>query len=107
MAEVANVAAVAVLAATEGTGAGAVYGVFPGQNRIGRARDCEIRIPDTVLARVEAQITESGGKFEIASLNPRRSVTVNNAPTQKGPLRDGDLVEIGGLRFRFRSLDPT
>ena len=75
--------------------------------RIGRARDCEIRISNSELARVEAQITEADGQFEIASLNPRQSVTVNEAPTQKGPLRDGDLVEIGGLRFRFRPLDPT
>lgn len=96
-----------VLVVTEGEGAGEVYGIQPGENRIGRSSVCEVWIPSPSLARVEARIRAEYGRFEIASADERRPIVVNGAPTQAGQIEDGDVVKIANLTLRFRSVDPT
>jgi hypothetical protein len=97
---------VGVLVATEGEGAGQVYGIHSGENRIGRSSECELWIP-SASARVEARIRVESGRFEVSSAHERRPVVVNGDPTQAGLLEDGDVVEIAGSRFRFRTVDPA
>jgi len=98
---------VAVLAAVAGEVAGEVYRVHPGENRVGRASECEVRIPSVSLGRVEVRITEQEGRFEITAAHEHRPVVVNGTSTQAGPLADGDLLEIAGLRFHFRTLESA
>jgi hypothetical protein len=98
---------VGVLVVTEGEGAGEVYGIQSGENRIGRSSECELWIPSASLARVEARIRAESGRFEVSSAHERRPVVVNGAPTQSGLLQDGDVVEVAGSRFRFRTVDPA
>jgi anti-sigma factor RsiW len=95
-------APLAVLASLEGELAGSVFAVPAGESRIGRAKDCEIRIPSESLSRVEASIRAEPDAIEITALHEREPVRVNGEPVRSGPLRDGDLVQIGGERFQIR-----
>jgi anti-sigma factor RsiW len=96
----------AVLAVLDGELAGSVFAVPAGESRIGRAKDCEIRIPSPSLARVEARIRAEPDVLEITTLHEREPVRVNGAPVRSGPLGDGDLVQIGGVRLQIRSVTP-
>jgi anti-sigma factor RsiW len=99
-------APLAVLVALEGTSAGSVFAIPAGESRIGRAKDCEIRIPSESLSRVEASIRAESDGLEITALHERQPVRVNGEPVRSGPLRDGDLIEISGERFQIRSVKP-
>jgi anti-sigma factor RsiW len=92
----------AVLAAVEGEIAGGVYAVPAGESRIGRARECEIRIRSESLSRVEASIRAEPDALQITALHEGRPVLLNGEPVRSGSLRDGDLLEIGGERFQIR-----
>jgi anti-sigma factor RsiW len=94
----------AVLVSIQGAAAGTAFAVFAGESRIGRSRDCEIRISSPSLSRVEASILAESDALEIRALHERAPVRVNGEPVRSGPLRDGDLVEIGGERFQIRSV---
>ena len=95
---------VGLLVATEGELAGEVYRLFAGDNRIGRAPYTDVTIPSASLSREEVRVTEEGGRFEIVALGRRSPVLVNGSPTRAAPLHDGDLVELGDNRFRFRTV---
>ena len=95
-------APLAVLASLEGELAGSVFAVPAGESRIGRAKDCEIRISSDSLSRVEASIRAESDVLEITALHERTPVLVNGAPVRTGPLRDGDLLQIGSERFQIR-----
>jgi hypothetical protein len=92
----------ALLAVVEGDDTGPVYSVFRGENRIGRARECEVRIESDALARVEATLTVTNGRFELSVAHERAALRVNGEPTRSARLQDGDLLEIGGRRLRMR-----
>jgi len=100
-------APLAVLAALEGEVAGSVFGVLAGESRLGRAKECEIRIPSSSLSRVEARIRAESDVLEITALHEGRPVLVNGEAVRSGPLRDGDLIQIGGERFQIRRVKAT
>jgi anti-sigma factor RsiW len=97
-------APLAVLVALEGELAGSAFAILAGESRIGRAKECEIRIPSESLSRVEASVRAEPGVLEITALHEREPVRVNGEPVRSGALHDGDLVEIGGERFQIRSV---
>jgi len=92
----------ALLAVVEGDDAGPVYPVFRGENRIGRSRECEVRIESDALARVEATLAVTNGRFELSVAHERAALRVNGEPVRSARLQDGDLLEIGGRRLRMR-----
>jgi anti-sigma factor RsiW len=92
----------AVLVALEGEVAGSVFAVFAGESRIGRSKECEIRIPSPSLSRVEASIRAEPDALEITALREQEPVRVNGEPVRSGPLGDGDLLQVGGARFQIR-----
>ena len=49
----------------------AAFAVPAGESRIGRAKDCEIRIPSQSLSRVEASIRAESDALEITALHER------------------------------------
>jgi hypothetical protein len=93
-----------ILAVVEGDLAGQVYSVFDGENRIGRARHCEVWIPSDDLARVEATLTVSNGRFELSAAQDHRAPRINGEALRTSELRDGDLVELGAQQLRFRNI---
>jgi hypothetical protein len=93
-----------VLVAIAGRLTGRAYPVTQGESRVGRAPECEVRLEDVELARVEARIHAGRDRIEIESANRRAPVRVNGRPVERGELSDGDVVELGGEQLQFRSV---
>lgn len=74
---------------------------------IGRHSQDDIRINDVRVSRHHAKIRAVDGGYEIDNLTAVRSepnpVLVNGEAREHGPLKDGDVVSLGGVVFTFRA----
>jgi hypothetical protein len=95
---------VAVLVAVDGELEGEVYRISDGENRLGRAPECEIPLPSKKISREHAKLIHSDGVFAIAPLSDRNPTFVNDEPTQGTELSDGDRLRLGNTTFRFRTV---
>jgi hypothetical protein len=72
--------------------------------RIGRSRDNDLMLPDPSVAPHHAVIHRSSdGSFSVADLRTGRGVSVNLTPVHSAPLHNGDILELGKVKFRFRA----
>jgi predicted component of type VI protein secretion system len=82
---------------------------------IGRHPQNAIEIADRSLSRFHAEIVRhADDSFTITDLGSKNGMRVRFQPARTAPLRDGDLIELGSVRFRFalapvdeRLLDDT
>jgi hypothetical protein len=75
-------------------------------NTIGWAEDCDLRLPGKPLlfGGAVARISPThDGSYQLEALNFWRPVKVGGTRVQVHALQDDDLVEVGGLKIRFRS----
>lgn len=68
---------------------------------IGRVAKNDIAISDPAMSREHAQIDKFKEGFRIRDLDSGNGTFLNGYRIRVGQLRDGDIIEIGGLRFRF------
>jgi uncharacterized protein YegL len=68
---------------------------------IGSAPDCTIRLPDGKPSS-RVRVWRREGKFMLHSLSRRGRVAVGGRPVTWAVLEDGDEIEIGPCRLRFR-----
>jgi hypothetical protein len=83
-----------------------------GSVRIGRAKECEVRIEHASVSRLQAEVESSAGRTllrDAGSRNGTRVRGVKLAPDQRVPLHPGDVVECGDavLLLREVSIDAT
>jgi hypothetical protein len=73
--------------------------------RIGRHRDNDICLQNDSISRRHALLhfNADNRRFVITDLGGHNGVIVNNIKQQSHELNDGDLVELGEVRLRFRS----
>jgi hypothetical protein len=73
--------------------------------RIGRHRDNDICLQNDSISRRHALLhfNADNRRFVITDLGGNNGVIVNNVKQQSHELSDGDLVELGEVRLRFRS----
>jgi len=73
--------------------------------RIGRHRDNDICLRNDSISRRHALLhfNADNRRFIITDLGGHNGVIVNNIKQQSHELNDGDLVELGEVRLRFRS----
>jgi serine protease Do len=68
--------------------------------QIGTAAGAEVRLDGVPgVAPVHAQLVAEGGRVRLL---PRAPLRLNSAPSGGAPLRDGDVLELGGVALRFR-----
>jgi DNA-binding winged helix-turn-helix (wHTH) protein len=74
-----------------------------GENRIGRAEDCEVSLPSSTVSRYHALVTVEGEEARLSDLGSKNG-TLLNGHTLSGParLQDDDEVQVGAVRLRFR-----
>lgn len=77
---------------------------------IGRSRDCDFVIDDYYISRshcrLEIQPSERGQyRFMLIDFGSAAVTLVNNQRVDRAELRDGDRIQIGGVRLRFRILN--
>lgn len=79
--------------------------LHPGENLLGRSRDCRIRLDSTRVSRHHARITVEGAAAVIEDCGSRNGTWVGGARTGgRVRLKDGDDIGIAGLRMLFRIL---
>lgn len=79
-----------------------------GSLAIGRAADCEIRLPDDALSRRHARITRHGDEVVFEDLGSRNGSFLNGRPV-RSPARmlPGDAARVGGVLLRLEWLSPV
>ena len=74
---------------------------------IGRHSQDDIRLADVRVSRHHARLVQSGDGYEIHNLTAVRSepnsMLVNGIEKEHTPLRDGDVVSLGGVTFKFKT----
>jgi hypothetical protein len=70
---------------------------------IGAAKDCNLVVDEESVSSQHARLTYVDGAFHVADLGSEAGTWVNYAPVsaEGGTLRDGDLLHIGRVAFRF------
>ena len=75
---------------------------------VGREVDGEARFPDCIeMSRRHFRVTRRGGHWLLEDLNSRNGTFVNGgeSPVAHRMLRDGDIINAGGIDFLF--VDPV
>lgn len=106
-ADVAPVAARATLAVT-------VPGMPPGRVpigaaalRIGRGRDCEVRLPDAALSRLHGRIAWQQGVLVYTDLDSRNGSLLNGRPIRTAALGAGDRLVLGTSVLDVEGPEPA
>ena len=86
-----------------------VYSLHEGEILIGAEKDVDLVVADNSVDSKHAQIVYSEGKFRIADLGSNAGTWVNYAPVSRdgAALRNGDLIHIGRVAFRFVQEETT
>ncbi len=80
---------------------GAEFALSNARVRIGRAEDLDVWVNHRSISREHAQILREAGAFRIVDMGSANGVRVNGQDVQQSPIRPGDVVELGQVRFRF------
>jgi pSer/pThr/pTyr-binding forkhead associated (FHA) protein len=85
-----------------------------GKVKVGRHASCDIQVNHSSVSRDHFSINVLssdllgglGGEcqFELEDLKSFNKTKLNNGVIDKGLLKDGDIIEAGMARLRFRSL---
>lgn len=73
--------------------------------RLGRADDCEIRLPNKEISRYHARLNSSMEDWILHNTRSTNGVFVNEEQIQRHVLRDGDVIRIGSVVLVFCRLD--
>jgi len=69
---------------------------------VGRASDADVRLDDSTVSRRHAQIRPGRSGWTLQDLNTHNGTFVNGVRlTQAVPLREGDVVQFGGVQAAF------
>lgn len=96
-------------ASIEGSPVG-VYRLCPGQVKlIGRSGDAEIQFPVELakLSRLHAWASWPSCGPMIQDLESKNGTWLNGRRTSRGPLRQGDLVQLGEIKLLIQEPDRT
>ena len=95
---------VGILIAIEGDDlVGELFKLFDGENKLGRSKDCRVKLTSEFISREHALLIHQEGMFVIKPLKDENPVLVNGEKTDGTALQDGDLVRLGRTTFRFRT----
>jgi hypothetical protein len=77
------------------------YPLFKETMTIGRADVADIQIDNDFLSRVHARIVSTADGVSIEDVDSKNGIRVNTKLATRQPLRHGDIIDLGRLRFRF------
>jgi pSer/pThr/pTyr-binding forkhead associated (FHA) protein len=100
---------VGVLVGIDGPLKDETFKIFDGDNKIGRASECDVQVLDPKVSRVHAMIASEGGVLLILPLNKQNPVYLNGEVLDEGDeLSDGNTLRLGNVgasTFRFRIIE--
>ena len=77
------------------------YPLFKETMTIGRADSCDIQLVNDFLSRVHARIVSTPNGVAIEDVESRNGIRVNEKEVKRQALRNGDIIDLGPMRFRF------
>lgn len=77
------------------------YPLFKETMTIGRAESCDIQLVNDFLSRVHARIVSAPNGVAIEDVESRNGIRVNEKDVKRQALRNGDIIELGPMRFRL------
>lgn len=92
------------IVALNGDHKGEDFRLKAGKNVIGTASDCDIVLTDKKVSRKHCTIRYEGGEFQIADLDSSNGSFVNEDRIQKHDLIDNDILKLGDIQFKFKSV---
>jgi DNA-binding CsgD family transcriptional regulator len=77
------------------------YLIVPGTHKVGRAGECDIRLPDPTVSRVHAELVCAGDRLSIRDLHSQNGTFVNGAAVGcEAPLAPGDILQLGRVTLQ-------
>ena len=73
--------------------------------RLGRSADADLRLSDTGVSRVHAEVRLDGGVATVADRGSTNGTSVNGRRVSTAVLHDGDVIELGASTLVFRAPD--
>lgn len=70
--------------------------------RVGRSSEADVRLPDTGVSRLHAELRRLGDEVVLVDLGSTNGTTLNGQRVQEGRLRDGDRIGVGSSSLVFR-----
>jgi hypothetical protein len=82
------------------------FRIREGQNTIGSAQDADIVLRDTAISGKHASLRYKDQKFTITDLDSTNGTFLNDRtdPIAREELKDNDIVRIGEVTLKFKSL---
>ncbi len=99
-----------ILVIYKGALAGSRWPIVSDSITLGRAKDCDIVLPERQVSRYHARIERDAGGYVVRDLGSRNGTAVNGAAVRGMPyrLRDGDEIALAGaLQIGFVAGDAT
>jgi pSer/pThr/pTyr-binding forkhead associated (FHA) protein len=78
------------------------FGIEKQRTTIGRRKSCAVRLTDNAVSLVHAQIIFTMGEPFLEDLRSKNGTRLNGDTVLRQRLNDGDMIEIGNHRLRFR-----
>ena len=78
-----------------------IYTLGNNQVKIGRSRNCELRIPDSRISREHCIIRKFNNKYFIADLDSRNGFSLNGIPEKEKELMPNDRITIGFTSLNY------
>ncbi len=75
----------------------------PGKCVLGRSRKCGIYVPDPTVSRFHAEVLVSALELDVVDLGSRNGTFVEETPVESSPVRLGQFLRFGAVRFRLTS----
>jgi pSer/pThr/pTyr-binding forkhead associated (FHA) protein len=77
------------------------YPRYKPEMTIGRAASADIPIDSHFISRMHARLVSTAGGVMIEDIDSKNGIKINSKPANQQTLCHGDLLNLGGLRFRF------
>lgn len=87
---------------TEGRASERVVPLPVGLTRLGRGAEADVRLTDTGVSRLHAEIRVQEGRASVLDLDSTNGTTVNGQRVRSSPLQDGDRIGVGSTGIVFR-----
>jgi DNA-binding protein HU-beta len=87
-----------VLVVREGEHVGRVFIIAQGdQKLIGRAHECDVRLPDPSVSRRHCTVENLGAVLRALDLESTNGTYINEQLVKEGPLKPADQLSVGGV----------
>lgn len=94
-----------MLLVRRGPNAGSRYVLDHPVTSLGRHPDSRVFLDDVTVSRRHAEIRRTGDGYEVVDVGSLNGTYLNRERVDRGPLHDGDLIQVGKFKLMFVASD--